>query len=504
MASAGTMATGGCGRCCDKCRVAEDAFDRADAAELGSPWDERAGDIGIVGNKASTEDSDTLAIHENAISRNVAGTAPGVFGMAWVTVGGDTVGDQTMLVIGYDDDDNFWYVLWEFDTGESYISLWEVDSGVHTQLRGPYTVCERGSDVETRLRVCISPSFINAYVVDPDTDEELLKIRAAVGIGGAGFLAGIGTKDVTGTVTFNDFRYERIEFHNAACPDCEQCPFCPDDQELCFSLNLTGFGDLVGDYRFVRTSLVDDGEDGGGPFDPTGSRNCFWLPDPDLHPELDSTVIWVQKADDGHYYLWVVLGGACGLFYKADLGTCPPDCSTFNCITEFSIGFIVGGPECEDPGGTLTVTSGECPEPYYYGDAYYYCNEEEDPLPEGDETCCEERDPMPDSLFATLVALGVTIATDLELTREDPPPIGLDWQYTGTIASHPQGCDTAVQMFCDSITKLAQIDFFAKNASDTCVLNQVVLRIISCDPFHAVPEPDTDPDDIWDDLEVIE
>jgi hypothetical protein len=393
--------TGGC--CCDRCLAAFDHFKRADNAFLGQMWDVRSPAIVVASESATTSDSNALAINREP-SRLINDAGPGPNGAVYVTVAADTIGDQAIAVIGYEDDDNYNYCRYEFGDGESYASLWARIGGTNTLLRGPYTICDWPHDRAVRIKLCLTnfTTSLNFYLIDPETGLEFFKGRA-IDPPVLGNFAGFGTRIVTGELVFDDWELRRTSFTHSqhGCPDCEVCPFCPDQQVICSRLD--GFGvSLDGDVQMVRASSgYDDGNDDGGGgapslFDPH-SNNCGWGGDgtnPANPPLASRARVYIQKATDGNYYLWGLIdlsgiGGFCGWIYRKNLGPCPPACDAWTCIELEFFDYLpcpAEDPETlpEEPYPVWTVSSGDA--------CCYYSTE---------SVCCEG-DTLPATISVTL------------------------------------------------------------------------------------------------------
>jgi hypothetical protein len=505
---------------CDSCRcgcvLVRDFFKRPDGTNIGSQWEEVAGDGELVDQQLVTPDANALFIHRAKFAR--IGTL-GDFrhpGAILVTVYSDTIGAQARLVGAYKDPDNFVWAEWTFEDGQARLTFWKRSGGVQGQLSSvnpagdTFIVPGRGAGVPTRLRFCWKDDTLN--VSSPGTFEPLAILLTGAGRIVDGNRAGVGTRATGGDVIFDFYEATETAGGVAECPNCQICHICPDDEPVCVRIlgaeNATAcipeaeveldicWQRFNGDHVLARGATV--------------LLPCTWrkvVVGPEEFPGayIMGGGLYFDEAD-GNWKFTLGLTKTRNFAQNAVahfLGVLGPElpacdfCLALQLVSADDA--IHGDMSASFANVTVTVSAGAVCCDDYYGDDYAA---PDDP---GDLTCCEERRSgigMPATLYATLVRNGVELVNDLPLTNS--PFGGAEYRYEGLISPHPQGCAGEVTFRCDVDFEEAipLLDWEQQNLFGACTGNTPFMKVISCDPFHA--EPSGINGDEWEGTIIIE
>lgn len=467
MAFAGTRTRGSaCGCCNFTCLVAEDDFDRADSTNLGSGWTESAGDWSIASNEATVSTG-------GAVLLSTANIASPYYGVNFITVQSDAAGTQALLIGGRVDANNYVYAYFEFGATDGQLSLYARSGGTDYLRDGPHTVVGYGGISDpVRLRLCWSPDGYNCEVVSTDgNDTTILKITGSdlVPFGGTPTVTlggghGIATGSVGGTgVQFDDYVAYKGEAIHSSCPECEQCPYCDDQQNLCIQITdmrCSPFGGHTGTCGSLLNDFQWDLFNGAHVIQRSES-DCQWRK---VVVGPNAYILTADIFDDGtNYWLRVQLSigvGSNGVAtFLRDLGTTPPNCATFagmdipySSLTDSRLGAISDDPAVSE--GTVAVTSGtEC-----------------SGSPAGEFLCCDGYT-LPGTLVLNGTLNGSPYWIDSTLTTTSP---AAGYEYTAADASVLQ-CDF------DGGDPPANWAGFLIPSEGT-----IDLTVLSCDPYHAV------------------
>jgi hypothetical protein len=452
------------------------------------------------------------------------------------------------------------------------VTLTKIREGDVTAPEGEWhtlDVCEIPGVFGPGLAVFLNGELVASTVTAATVSGELSDLLAVNGtLAGSLPIGGPYCGDISGTPEWDDFQMYRRPT-GALWPECPECPPCAacgftEDFEPGLDGNYTGAGTGSGTWEGASGRLrFDNGgiagqwlarcvdrpaledlnvgwhatiywDDGSLASDVANPGIAIWVPSSGL--TFDRLALTVTRDSDGS-------GGYLDPYYRASrTGGTPVDIDsptpaqgdrlTIQVSAEeggtYTIQWAVNGSlvhqetgvELEfDEGDHLAVgftvsTTGfdsyaEWDDAAYTCTAYYYYYYGGGGgLPPEEGTCCSDRDPLPTTVYATLQNpyTGAVLATDVPLTLDSTTN---GWRYSGDMGTHPEGCDTAVQLQCTYLPdeeppiQYTQLDYSAKNTFGTCVGASILIRNISCDPYHGVPDPEV-LEGQWDQVEVIE
>ena len=198
----------GCGCCEQDCIDFTDDFDRADDTDLGSDWDERAGNWEISSEQLTVSTADALVICDTC---TVSGDQT-----LWSYYEMDTTGDKIRFILSYVDDDN--YVAVEIESGDPCDTVRCIvrDTAVETQYgddQFTYGSNNPQSGVTRQAFAICLDKTTRVLKWQHDTTLGTLVARDRNGSGQftlpSGFpdgsKSGLGTGDtLTGTISFTD------------------------------------------------------------------------------------------------------------------------------------------------------------------------------------------------------------------------------------------------------------------------------------------------------------
>lgn len=237
--------------CCGvSCVEQEDNFNRDDDTDLGGDWTERSGDWEIASNKLSIGDANAIAEY------STAGTS-GRVQQVKAKIRGTASGDKARLLVNYSNsNDDAWIAEFEFGTPGT-IRLINRDNGTDTIVR-EWDV-DIAIDTDHSVRACYHsgsaflpdgiqwPNHLTVHFGSAVRVSHKGTTSSATSVPGSTRVFGLGTGDtVTGTITFDDFKIERIDISTVSgdfdsgdlassgddgCPECAGC-FWPQGAPL--------------------------------------------------------------------------------------------------------------------------------------------------------------------------------------------------------------------------------------------------------------------------------
>jgi len=277
--------------CCDLCIFNQDDFERADNDNLGSDWNEYAGDADIVSNKVQLLLDDTVVINQiyDRIPQNDGqvifgktfyGNENGVQGRV---IGGAVVGEAT---------DRYWYAQYEWGTTNSELKLYLFEDGTgHTQYGTTVTIPNGlGSNVD--LYLCLVPEsnisnfgYATATALVGGINYSTASARTSLPTHEkAGF--GCGKSPATaGNLTLDHWIGRRSSQDDdvSGCPDCPtpECSHCIDSEApFQFEVEISGGDttpacclDVEGTYVLDR---ISPGQTPQNCICDFGSTACLW------------------------------------------------------------------------------------------------------------------------------------------------------------------------------------------------------------------------------------
>jgi len=211
----------GCNCCTPSCAIFSDDFDRSNTSSMGSSWSERAGDWSISSNAAVCSAADGLMVTTQ--------TQPDAEPSGYVSaiINCNTSNDVARLVIGYVDDNNFYFCQVRFTNTESYIQLGRKNAGTVSLYGFEATLFEGARNVDTLVRLCYSDGLLTAQIFDGATESAIYaSIDQSVTI--TGTKVGLATGTRVGTISFKSFDWQhRLSVSRPDCPTCAPaCSIC--------------------------------------------------------------------------------------------------------------------------------------------------------------------------------------------------------------------------------------------------------------------------------------
>jgi len=209
--------------CCVDCVILEDEFTRADSSSMGSDWSERSGDWSIASNAAVCDSASglmvTTASHPDA--------SPDCFVEA--VINANTADDVAKVILGYVDDNNYFFAQARFTATNSFLRLGKVVAGVQTMLGFSETTNASGeTNLDGKLRVCYANGTITAALYATTT--ATLPVYTSASETVTGTKVGIGTGTRAGTIAFKEFSWQqKLSVAHPDCPTCDKpCVNCDD------------------------------------------------------------------------------------------------------------------------------------------------------------------------------------------------------------------------------------------------------------------------------------
>lgn len=213
----------GCNCCTPTCAIFSDNFDRSNTSSMGSSWDERAGDWSISSNAAVCSIADGLMVTTQ--------TQPDAEPSGYVSaiINCNTSNDVARLVIGYVDDNNFYFCQVRFTNTESYIQLGRKNAGTVSLYGFEATLFEGARNVDTLVRLCYADGVLTAQIFDGSIESAVYaSVDQSVTI--TGTKVGIATGTRAGVIAFRSFDWQhRLSVSRPDCPSCAPaCILCED------------------------------------------------------------------------------------------------------------------------------------------------------------------------------------------------------------------------------------------------------------------------------------
>ena len=259
------------GCCCDvsepnPCLVFSDEWSGdADSDSLGADWDERAGDWDIVSGVAKY----ILAGGADAfVVSTVTHTSANLHVQA--TMSAQVAGTKLRLIIGYVDDDNYYFAQWHVHATSGTLKLFSRIAGVETQL----DTVDADIPVNTNclLTICCDGLFLAATVSASGGTPSYGVDYVGETLTGGGFGFGVEGSPI-GLVRVTNFQAEAVEPGCAICePVAVDCDHCEDgDSPPYILIEFDGFvdEDCTECERLNAAFILTGGSTGFG-------GNCFW------------------------------------------------------------------------------------------------------------------------------------------------------------------------------------------------------------------------------------
>lgn len=197
-------------QCCHQfpgCTIAEDDFDRADSTDLGSDWEEVAGDWSISGNQATAAATDGLLMATAARDAHFA---------HYVVQG--SLSDSGRLVFDYQDANN-WHAL-EYLKSIGRVYLYKCEAGSVTYQQSIMLVNSPPTSIT--IRACVKGSSL---IVNYGSSAAIATFTPF-----GGSRAGLGC--ASGSVTVDDFLFSYDRIDDPACPFCNaNCTECANNSQ---------------------------------------------------------------------------------------------------------------------------------------------------------------------------------------------------------------------------------------------------------------------------------
>lgn len=223
----------GCLCCPAGCTIASDNFA---ADDLATNWDIRSGSPTISGGLLNAGAGTNLLIHNTAADAG----ATGVFTSVVVRCTSTT--DTLRLVAAYVDDNNYWYAEAQAGVSNGTLKIFERVAGVDTQRGSTGTVTSFQVNEDWELRLCLQPGAVVASMFTGGSALSAQEVIYAATVTVASTKAGVGGSEV-GTVTFNDFAFEKHKVDSSTCKTCLSCSTCSTGQPYQVQVVISGIVD---------------------------------------------------------------------------------------------------------------------------------------------------------------------------------------------------------------------------------------------------------------------
>lgn len=209
----------GCG-CCDTCIIVRDDFNRANSTDIGPLFVEKINDWSIFSNSLVCSSPNSLAICDTAHPEGE------VTCFTWVTFRVSATNDVARIVIGYVDNDNYFFVQYKKESSGGQLRIGKFVAGIESYLAAGVATtydattqdmvligCYNGTRLACSLRPSSSPFVVSSTAVN-----------AVV----TGIKHGVAIEAQSGSISFKDFYFERhLEEGHANCQACtEPCSTC--------------------------------------------------------------------------------------------------------------------------------------------------------------------------------------------------------------------------------------------------------------------------------------
>ncbi len=219
------MAVGRGQRCCcgPSCDVCADKFGGADP--LSDNWEGDTGDFTKSGGElTSTATNKSIACKTEASGSDHYASAD---------VKGSNAGDQAIVIVAWTDNDNYLYGFVNFGNF-GVLRIYKVVSGTHTQLATTSTITISTATFH-QLEVCYSEdgasSTLHATLTLDSGTRHTVRDETVGSF--TGKQAGLGVRSTPGTVTFDNFDFDRLDTpeETGSCPMCPgvNCDRCTND-----------------------------------------------------------------------------------------------------------------------------------------------------------------------------------------------------------------------------------------------------------------------------------
>ena len=311
---------------CPDCDVASDDFSSGDALTVA--WEGDTGSFTKSGGQVTTTTNDKVIANKTA-----AGT--GVNHYAKADVQGSNAGDQAIVVVAYTDTSNYLYGRVNFGSFGS-LSIWKNVGGTHTQISTSGTISISLSTFHT-LEVCYQENGASSVLQATLTVSGTRYVeRNTSVISATGEKAGVGSRNANGTVTIDNFDFDRLySTSDTSCPMCnaEDCTNCdggatpPEMQVEIFDLvNQSCGGDGCSDFEGTFVLTQDSGNACLWEYDCNNCGACGGLVDIDVD---------VQIVTSGSDYivrgtLQITGSTQTNVTFENNVGTSKPDCDGLN------------------------------------------------------------------------------------------------------------------------------------------------------------------------------
>lgn len=247
------MATANTCDCC--CTIASDDFG---ADQLATNWDVRSGTPAVASGVLSMSAGTNLLIH------NTAAPADATAVFSSVTFRGTSTIDIVRLVVAYVDDNNYWYAEAQPGSSNGTLKLFERSGGVNTQRGSTVTISSMQTNEDWEIQLCVQPGAVTAAAFFGSllaTNEVVYAATVTV----ASTKAGLGASE-SGTITLNDFEFERHFADNDSCRTCNTCQNCSTGQPYQVQVVIAG----MANNPFTCTPCLN------GTFILTRRSRCQW------------------------------------------------------------------------------------------------------------------------------------------------------------------------------------------------------------------------------------
>lgn len=293
---------GSCSRCC--CAILfTDTFTRANSTNLGSDWDEVAGDWSISSNTLTTSDDNAVALHSTTYDSTIAGWGfYGIVSLPYPTpLSEASFTNKVRIIFGYIDADNYHYV--EFDYTWNSIITAGVTS-IYSRVAAAETLLAKtdwtagglgpssGFAPPTEFYLCLNDEIVTLYIgydgLGGAPTSDLMTIdytpgatatKFGFGTGSTVRSTGVGSFDSVNIITNRDFDDGLDTADQTICRCSRQCARECDDGAP---------------YREEYSIDIDSFSCGEGVYDPTAISGTYVLSPKSIYVR---TSIYYQRFD---------------------------------------------------------------------------------------------------------------------------------------------------------------------------------------------------------------
>ena len=275
--------------CCNTCTIFSDDFS---TDRTGSDYTTVAGSFSVGSGVMTSTTSNSLIIENTARDSGATG------GHSTVTMQFANAADVGRLIDFYVDSNNYWFVELKCNGGfstDGTLKLFSRVAGVNTQQGATQTVI--GLQINTNVTVCLSAA--SGYVMCTATVSTIASLGVAASPTAASVNGGLATGNVTSSVTFDNYSFNKHAIDDSNCAACTGCPtICtapPSSVSLTFAGVVAGAGphscaSSGGSFSGYNATFIVPSTN-NGPLCNGGFTNTTGICSNQINPDVD-TFTW--------------------------------------------------------------------------------------------------------------------------------------------------------------------------------------------------------------------